>query len=126
MAASLRGVMAQRLVSRICDNCKNDHDPSPELIASICLPKAYLGSFYKGSGCSKCSYTGFNGKLPICEIWIPTREELQLIATHPDNILLRKDVFSVGKRASMLDDGLLRVANGETSLEELARVLYTK
>ena len=68
-----------------------------------------------------CHYSGFNGRLPIVELWIPTREELLLLNRRPDNLSLRNAVFSDPDRKTMMDDGFRRVQAGETTLEELLR-----
>ena len=79
--------------------------------------------FFRGKGCPACHYTGFSGRLPIVEHWIPTREELLLINRRPDNISLCNVVFPDSGRLAMIDDGLRRVLAGETTLEELVRAV---
>jgi type II secretory ATPase GspE/PulE/Tfp pilus assembly ATPase PilB-like protein len=120
---TLRCVLAQRLVRRICTDCKVHYDPPLELMKEFGIPAGINLDFVKGKGCPSCRYTGFQGRLPIVELWIPTREELLLISRRPDNATLRNVVFSGHGQLTMLDDGFRRVQAGETTLEELLRVI---
>ena len=79
--------------------------------------------FVQGSGCPACNYTGFSGRLPIVELWIPTRDELLMLSRRPDNPTLRNTVFGQSNRLTMIEDGFRRVPAGETTLEELLRVV---
>jgi len=79
--------------------------------------------FFQGKGCPACHYTGFSGRLPIVELWIPTREELLLFSRRPDNLSLRNVVFSTPDRLTMIDTGFRRVQAGKTTLEELLRTV---
>ncbi len=123
LTTTLRGVMAQRLVRKNCDICKAPVTPSADLLARFEFPENSSVSFMQGVGCEACSYTGFKGRLPVVELWIPSREELLLITRKPDNITLRNAVFTRGERYTMLQDAFRRVAEGETTLEELVRVV---
>jgi type II secretory ATPase GspE/PulE/Tfp pilus assembly ATPase PilB-like protein len=123
ISATLRCVLAQRLVRRICTECKVPYSPSEKLLEEFGIPLAHNVEFFQGKGCSACHYTGFNGRLPIIELWIPSREELLMLNRRPDNISLRNVVFSVPDRLTMIDDGFRRVQAGETTLEELVRTV---
>jgi type IV pilus assembly protein PilB len=120
---TLRCSMAQRLVRRICTNCKVSYSPSEKLLEEFGIPTSNTMDFVQGKGCSVCHHTGFKGRLPIIELWIPTREELLLINRRPDNLTLRNVVFSVPERMTMIDSGFRRVQSGETTLEELMRTV---
>jgi type II secretory ATPase GspE/PulE/Tfp pilus assembly ATPase PilB-like protein len=120
---TLRCVLAQRLVRRICTACKVPYTPSARLLAEFGATPGSCGEFVHGAGCPVCHYTGFSGRLPIVELWIPTREELLLLSRRPDNISLRELAFSGSKRLTMVDDGFRRVQAGETTLEELVRAV---
>ena len=127
MSATLRCVLAQRLVRRICTYCKVPYHPPQNLLQEFGIASGRNIAFVKGKGCPACHYTGFNGRLPIVELWIPTRDELLIINHRPDNMLLRNVVFSVPGRLTMLDYGFRLVMAGETTLEELLRTVpYTQ
>ena len=123
LSTTLRGVLAQRLVRKICPDCKVPHSPSAALLQEFGIPPDSDIEFFQGRGCPACHYTGFSGRLPIVELWIPTREELLMFNRRPDNLSLRNVVFSGSDRLTMIDDGFRRVQAGETTLEELLRTV---
>jgi type II secretory ATPase GspE/PulE/Tfp pilus assembly ATPase PilB-like protein len=79
--------------------------------------------YIHGKGCPVCNFTGFNGRLPIVELWIPNVEELLMLSRRPDNSALRSVVFAQANRPTMIEDGFDRVMAEETTLEELLRVV---
>ena len=123
LAATLRCVLAQRLVRKICRQCRVRYDPAAELLAEFGIPLANGRGFIHGKGCAACHYTGFSGRIPIVELWMPSREELALFNRRPDNLTLRQSVFVETTRKTMIEDGFRRVQAGETTLEELLRVV---
>lgn len=125
ISATLRCVIAQRLVRVNCPHCKAVYQPTA---TSHYLEEflEYLGTGHelvRGKGCVRCHQTGFMGRKPIIELWAPTREEAVLINRRPDNGMLREAVFGDGRRQTMLQNGLDRVREGETTIEELIRVV---
>ena len=123
LAATLRCVLAQRLVRKICRKCRVRYRPSAELLAEFGIPLTSGMGFIQGKGCPDCNYSGFSGRIPIVELWIPTREELSIFNRRPDNQTLRQSVFVQSQRLTMIEDGFRRVQAGETTLEELLRVV---
>lgn len=123
LSATLRGVLAQRLVRRICTACKVPHRPAEKTLEEFGIPSESEMEFFHGAGCPACHYTGFSGRLPIVELWIPTRDELLMLNHRPDNISLRNVVFSDVGRLTMIDDGFRFVQSGETTLDELLRTV---
>lgn len=123
LSTTLRGVMAQRLVRKNCEFCKIPVPPPAIMLQKLSLPTTLGIPFMQGQGCESCGYTGYRGRLPIVELWIPTRDELMLITGRPDNISLREAVFGKGKGFTMLQDAVRRVCAGETTVEELLRVV---
>lgn len=123
IATALRMVIAQRLVRKNCMHCSEEYLPEEAVLADFAAPKSHGIKFVKGNGCPQCNYSGFFGRIPIIEVWIPSKEELMLINKEHDNIGLRDAVFAVGGRGTLVEDGLMRVAKGETTLEELLRVV---
>jgi len=120
---TLRCVLAQRLVRRICPKCKVAYQPAGDYLDEFGIAPASGQEFFHGAGCPDCHFTGFNGRLPIVELWIPTSEELLLLNRRTDNLSLRAAVFSDSGRQTMFDDGLRRVKAGETTPEELLRAV---
>jgi type IV pilus assembly protein PilB len=123
IATTLRCVMAQRLVRHICHKCRTRYSPSDQILAEFGIPNKSAMVFVQGKGCSVCNFTGFNGRLPIVELWIPTRDELLILNRRPDNQTMRNVVFAQSNRLTMIEDGFRRVQAGETTLEELLRVV---
>jgi len=123
LAATLRCVLAQRLVRKICRKCRGRYHPSLELLTEFGIPLSSGMGFIQGKGCPDCNYSGFSGRIPIVELWIPTREELSTFNRRPDNQSLRQSVFVQSTRLTMIEDGFRRVQAGETTLEELLRVV---
>jgi len=123
ISTTLRCVMAQRLVRLICHSCKTAYTPSERLRSAFGIPAGSNIEFLQGKGCPACNYTGFSGRRPIVELWFPTREELLMLSSRPDNLSIRKAVFSLPGRLTMVEDGFRRVQAGETTLEELLRVV---
>ncbi|HIJ81692.1 MAG TPA: Flp pilus assembly complex ATPase component TadA [Desulfuromonadales bacterium] len=124
ISTTLRCVLAQRLVRRICNECRCHYTPAAGLLAEFGISSSDCGiAFIQGSGCPSCNFTGFSGRLPIVELWIPTRDELLMLNRKPDNQALRKTVFSQANRLTMIEDGFRRVQAGETTLDELLRVV---
>lgn len=123
ISTSLRCVIAQRLVRRVCQKCRVQYTPSELVLAEFGIPVNSGMKFVQGKGCPACNFTGFSGRLPIIELWLPTRDELLMFSRRPDNGALRKVVFEQSNRLTMIEDGFRRVPAGETTLEELLRVV---
>jgi type IV pilus assembly protein PilB len=123
IATSLRCVLAQRLVRHICRKCRMRYTPAEQILMQFGIPDNNGMKFIQGKGCSACNFTGFSGRLPIVELWIPTRDELLMFNRRPDNPTLRETVFVQSQRPTMIEDGFRRVQAGETTLEELLRVV---
>ena len=123
IATTLRCVLAQRLVRQLCSKCRTRYMPSGQILAEFGIPPNSGMEFVQGKGCPECNFTGFNGRLPIVELWIPSRDELLVFNRSPDNQTLRDSVFVQSKRQTMIEDGFRRVQAGETTLEELLRVV---
>ena len=124
VASSLIGATAQRLVRKVCQNCKHPVEPSEEVLAHLGFPLEEGVTFYRGDGCEACGYTGYKGRIAISEI-LPISPEIQ-------HLILRsassKEIMAEGKRQGMktlLDDAMNKAAEGVTTLEEVIRVVST-
>ncbi|HEY6010632.1 MAG TPA: GspE/PulE family protein, partial [Nitrospirota bacterium] len=121
--STLRCILAQRLVRMTCTHCKTKM-PAPESIMKefLITPETSV-EFVYGKGCAHCNYTGYLGRKPIVELWVPTREEITSLNRKLDNLMLREIVFNRGQRPTMIEDGISRFKRGETTLDELLRVV---
>jgi type IV pilus assembly protein PilB len=123
LSSTLRCVLSQRLVRVICPACREQYQPSVEILEEFKISQGATRLFTHGRGCLHCNSTGFSGRKAIVEIWIPSREEALLINKHSDNQILRESAFIKANKPTLLQDGIEKVRRGETTLEELARVV---
>ena len=124
LAATLTGVMSQRLVRRICPHCKQSYEPTSDSIEAKLLGKYFKNGMklYKGSGCEHCRHTGFSGRIAIHEILEIDDKIRKLILNFNDVDDLRRTAIE-GNFITMFDDGLQKVVKGFTTVNELQRVL---
>ncbi len=121
-ASATVGVMAQRLVRKLCDNCKQPYTLKKTALQDLNLPAEFRElTIYRNMGCSTCKNTGYKGRLGIYEIMVINEELRDLILKKESSLLVRQAAFKNGMR-SLRQDGLLRVRQGLTSLEEVFRV----
>jgi len=121
ISASVNGVLAQRLVRRICEKCKEPHDPSDEVKRA--LEKARIDvttTLYRGKGCDRCRNTGYSGRCGIYEVLVLDDDFRDLVATRPNVTELRRYALERGM-VSLRDDGLRKLERGMTTLEEVLR-----
>ena len=123
LASALEGIIAQRLVRRICENCKQESVPTPEHLRLLRVPDGYFEKrVFHGTGCARCNNTGYHGRLGIYEIFLMTDEYRQLIGTLYKESEILTAARSNGMR-TLLEDGLAKVRLGLTTMEELLRVV---
>ncbi|ADO46191.1 type II secretion system protein E [Hydrogenobacter thermophilus TK-6] len=120
IASSLEGVLAQRLVRKVCEYCKEPYKPTKEELHQLGLDGDY--TFYRGRGCEMCMGTGYRGRMGIYEVLELDEELKQLILKTQDANDIRKKAKEKGFR-SMYEDGLEKVIMGITTPEELIRAV---
>lgn len=120
VATALRAVMAQRLLRRICPNCKAPYTPTATEIRMLGLSPEYLENhqFYKGKGCDRCGRTGYKGRIGICEILQITEDIGKLIFANEPTGVIRDAARRNGMR-SLRDDAMRKAAAGISTLEEV-------
>lgn len=120
VATSLRAVMAQRLLRRICSECKAPYTPTAAECRLLGLTPEYLANhqFYKGKGCRRCGGTGYKGRIGIYEIFLITEEIAKMIFANENSVTLRDFARRNGMR-SLRDDALRKVEAGISTLEEV-------
>src|SRR5579872_6381219 len=123
IASSVILAMAQRLVRRLCENCKRPYKPSADLLKSIGLTEkdAKNITFYEPVGCDECNKTGYRGRLPIFELMVMTSAMAKLTMERSDTSLLRKQAIADGMTL-LLDDGVRKIKQGLTSIDEVLSV----
>ncbi|MBI5599024.1 MAG: Flp pilus assembly complex ATPase component TadA [Deltaproteobacteria bacterium] len=127
IASSLNGVIAQRLVRKLCARCKQPYKPSQEELLKIGLKEkdATRLTFYRGKGCEECSNTGYRGRTGLFEIFTLNKQIRELIATSATEEMILKVALETGMK-SLSEDGIDKVKSGTTSIDELIRVLYVQ
>jgi type IV pilus assembly protein PilB len=123
-AAGLIGVIAQRLVRRLCEHCKRQYTPEAETLRALGVSDAEAATltFYRGVGCDHCNQTGYRGRVGIYEIMVVTDELRRTIAQVGSEVRLRDAALGAGM-ISLGEDGLLKVKAGITTPQELLRVV---
>jgi len=115
-------VICQRLVRKLCRNCREEVEPNPALIAKLKLNPEEPGLWYRPVGCAACLDSGFRGQTGIFEMLIVTEPVSKAIAGAASASAIRKAAGD-GALRSMYQDGLTKVTAGITTLEEIRRVL---
>jgi general secretion pathway protein E len=116
-------VAAQRLIRVLCDDCKKAYKPSTIYLESIGVSPNHFnaGHIYKAVGCDKCIGTGYRGRLGIFEIMRLTQKLKSLILETYDSNQIQSEARRE-KMMSLRQDGIQKVLNGVTTIEEVLRV----
>ncbi|MCZ2401011.1 MAG: Flp pilus assembly complex ATPase component TadA [Phycisphaerae bacterium] len=122
ITATLEGILAQRLVRRICTNCKEEYKPTEQQLMELgLLPEDVAGRvFYYGAGCDYCNNTGYRGRLGIFELMVMDDELRELIMNQGSTAVLRNASRKRGMR-TLRESGLLAIYDGVTTIEEVVR-----
>jgi len=124
IATSLQGILAQRLVRRVCDNCKTNYTPDKKeelwlsRVVGTAIPSDML---VFGQGCDKCNYSGYNGRIPIHELLIPSAKAIMDLQ-RGDLDGFTQNCLSDPSFAILAKSGALLALKGETSLSEVMKV----
>ena len=125
VSSSVNAVMAQRLVRRICPECKEAYMPAPEYIESLNLPPEFRGAtLWRGQGCEACLNTGYQGRQGIYELMVFSEQIKSLILTTSDAGQIKRAAAAdpAYSMTTLRQDGLRQVLEGQTTLEEVFRV----
>ncbi|MFA5291465.1 MAG: type II secretion system ATPase GspE [Phycisphaerae bacterium] len=122
ITATLEGIIAQRLVRKICKNCKEAYEPTEEQLLELDLtPDKVQGkTFYYGRGCDQCNNTGYRGRMGIYEIMVFDDEMRELVMNHASTNVLRTAAKKVGM-TTLRERGLNAIYNGVTTIEEVVK-----
>ncbi len=123
VASSTRAIMAQRLVRRICEKCKEPYEPKEAELRLLGPAAKQLASaeLFHGKGCADCQFTGYRGRLGIYEIFQIDDQVRNLVFEQVSSTELRIKARELGMR-TLREDGLRKVVAGITTLEEVLRV----
>jgi general secretion pathway protein E len=123
LTSTINGILAQRLVRRLCPSCRESYRPLPELTAKLERVSGGAGEtrLYRAKGCDRCNGTGYHGRLVITEVLNMTDPIRRAVlehatATEIQRIAVREGMFT------MYEDGLRKALDGRTTMEEVLRV----
>jgi type II secretion system protein E len=127
IASTIVSITAQRLVRKLCPNCKTPYQPSPETLDHLGVSKKELAgiTFYKAVGCPECNQTGYRGRLAIFEVMEMTPEIANLTMERADTNRLRRQAIADGMTL-LIQDGIRKIRQGLTTIEEVLSVATTK
>lgn len=122
IASTLEAILGQRLVRTICNNCKTEYQPTPDLIAQLGLTEQQVGGrpFFYGAGCSYCNQTGYKGRRGIYE-YLRIKDPIRaLINQRKPTLVIRDKAVELGMR-TLREDGIRCILDGYTTVEEVLK-----
>lgn len=123
VASTLLVVLAQRLVRRLCDFCKEAYKPQLETLRKLGLTEEQASkiTFYKAVGCPECLDTGYKGRLALFEVMVITSEIAELIIQKADTKVITRQAEKDGME-TLLQDGIEKIKEGKTTISEVLAV----
>ncbi|MFC1821193.1 ATPase, T2SS/T4P/T4SS family [Thermodesulfobacteriota bacterium] len=126
IASSIVGVIAQRLVRRICPDCKDEYMPQRDQLARLSLDKKDLPfKFYRGAGCPSCGNTGYKGRTVIEEVMVIGRKMRELVQAGATADLIREAAMATGM-TTLGVSGLQKIEEGITTIDEVLKAVQQK
>ena len=127
VSSTLSGVIAQRLVRRLCDDCKEEyfatHDEARQIIADEKEIQEFMKKpIYRAKGCNKCDFTGYKGRLGVYEIMAINKEIKKLVAMGAHDLEIEEAAVRNGMR-TLHQSCMSHILNGLTTIDEFVRVL---
>jgi type II secretory ATPase GspE/PulE/Tfp pilus assembly ATPase PilB-like protein len=124
VASTTNAIMAQRLVRKSCQSCLVPYEPSPGVLARLAMEGQSVAGqkFYKGQGCAQCHNSGYQGRLSVCEVLPVTEKIRELVTKRSASDVIKRQAIEEGM-ITMMQDGLNKVASGQTTIEEVLRAV---
>ena len=123
VASTLNAIVSQRLVRRICSECKTEYKMPPNSQYRKLFDNPDNVKLYKGKGCPKCNGTGYSGRIPVQELLVLDSEIRNMINANTTTAEIEKLAVKNGMK-TIYDDGIDKALQGFTTLDELHRVLH--
>lgn len=122
VAASLEGVLAQRLVRSICPDCKSAYEPTEAILSQLGVSAHELGDkeFYTGAGCDSCGQTGYRGRQGLYELLDINDTLRELITSRAPTVVIKQKAIELGMN-TLREDGLRNIYLGNTTIEEVLK-----
>ncbi|WP_196237882.1 GspE/PulE family protein [Calidifontibacillus erzurumensis] len=125
VAASLAGVLSQRLVRRVCRDCAQWVEPSKSELHLFEKRGMKIEKVARGRGCGRCNMTGYRGRLAVHELLVIDEKIRRMIMDHEPNSKIREQAIR-NQMIFLLDDGLLKVKQGLTTTEEILKIALSE
>ncbi|WP_456278106.1 GspE/PulE family protein [Bacillus sp. AK128] len=122
VASSLTGVVAQRLVRKVCRDCSQVDEPTKREIEIFQKRGLSIEKIVRGRGCPTCNMTGYKGRMAIHEVML-INDEMRKTILNSESITALRELAMKNKTIFLIDDGLLKVKQGLTTTEEILRVV---
>ncbi len=122
ITSTVKGIIAQRLVRRICPACKESYEADATELKKVGLDSLKPMTLYRGKGCLSCRNTGFSGRIGIYELLRMDDDIAQLIMDQTPGYLIREKAMEKGM-VTLLEDGILKAKRGDTTLSEVIETL---
>jgi type IV pilus assembly protein PilB len=127
ISSGVTGILAQRLARTICSSCKEPYVPTTEALEQFGIAERAKGrTFYKGRGCQACRFSGYRGRIGLFELLQVSDPIRELINEKRSAVDIRKAALKTGDLRTLYRDGLEKAAKGETTLEEISRIIQVK
>jgi type IV pilus assembly protein PilB len=120
ISSTIRGILAQRLVRRVCPKCREQYQPDQEALDQIGLKPGVL--MYKAKGCHHCNSSGYKGRSGIFELLIPDQQVKKLVLERNSSDEIKAYLQKRGGFDTLRRDGLRKVIEGMTTLEQVLGV----
>jgi len=121
VSSVLEGVLAQRLLRRICEACREPHRASPADLEALGIDAAGEASLFIGRGCDECRGTGYRGRTAIYELFVISEEVRSLMIRRASAREIRRIAVEAGM-VTLRMDGWIKARAGITTIEEILRV----
>ncbi|MCD4690208.1 GspE/PulE family protein, partial [bacterium] len=122
VTSSVHVVMAQRLVRRVCPECKESYDPDPSVLESVKDGELEGVTFYRGAGCKHCKGRGYRGRVGIYELMVRSPEITRLVLDHQSSDAIKQLAVEQGMR-TLREGALMKVREGVTTIEEALSIV---
>ena len=122
IASAVIGVLAQRLIRRVCPKCKTAFVPEDKDLELLGLKREDIGNnkFYYGKGCPHCNNSGYKGRKALTELLLMSPQISELVLQNAPTVVIREKARELGM-STMREDGIKAILNGETTMEEVLR-----
>ncbi|RYI31619.1 type II secretion system protein GspE [Bacillus infantis] len=121
VASSVSGIVAQRLVRKVCRDCAQEEVPSKREIEIFARRGMKIEKITRGRGCSSCNMTGYKGRMAIHEV-LTVNDDIRRVIMNGESLSSLRELAVKHKTVFLIDDGLLKVKQGLTTTEEVLRV----